>query len=101
MAPSMATVKAADKSCRKTSEWKCGAANFGRPLGIPAKRVPIVSTGRCRSRTAAVGPKVTKMAPGIRFAYLKQKTISAIERMDRAVAGTEKVFQACAKAIMR
>ena len=51
--------------------------------------------------TAAVAPNVTRIAPGIFFANFMQKTITAIERMDTAVAGTENVFHAFANAIMR
>ena len=45
IAPSMATVKAGPSRPWTRLACQCGIAKWGRPLGIPPKRVPIVSTG--------------------------------------------------------
>ena len=45
-AASSATVNAEGSSGRIRSARNAGRANAGRPVGIPPKRVPMVSTGR-------------------------------------------------------
>ena len=64
-------------------------ANAGKPLGIPPKRVPMVSTGKCSRVTTMVAPKVTTIAPGIRLAYFKQRIMIASETSERTVAAGE------------
>ena len=68
---------------------------------MPPKRVPMVSRFMWKRITAAVAPKVTRIAPGIFLAYFRQKIITAIEKMETAVAGMENVFPAWANAFMR
>ena len=58
IAPSMATVNAGRQQlAQRRCSAIAGIANVGRPLGIPPKRVPMVSTGTCSRVTAMVAPK--------------------------------------------
>ena len=74
----------------------------GRPLGMPPKRVPIVSTGKCSKATAAVAPKVTTMAPGILLGELQAENHDCERKNGQAVAGQlKRVPRFAARAAMR
>ena len=77
IAPSMATVKAGPSRPWTRLACHCGIAKCGSPLGIPPKRVPMVSTGNLSRNAATVAPSMAMIAPGIRLETTRQSSIVA------------------------
>ena len=75
IAPSMATVKAGTSNGPIISGWNSGNANAGRPLGMPPKRVPILSTGNFIATTATVHTTRAAIDPGMRLIHRRQRII--------------------------
>ena len=66
IAPSIATVTAGMIRPPMSSGRKAGRWIAGRPLGMPPKRVPMVSTSRPSAATAAVPRHSATIEPGMR-----------------------------------
>jgi hypothetical protein len=81
IAPSIAMVTAGESRCNNRLGFNVGTARCGNPLGMPPNRAPIVSTGIWNNATAAVAPKHTRIAPGIRLKNLTQMSITASDAM--------------------
>jgi hypothetical protein len=71
-APSSAMVSVGMKSCCALLQLKGGSASTGRPCGMPPKREPIVSTGRCSSAATTVSTTSATTGPGRRVARGQQ-----------------------------
>ena len=67
-APSSAIVMVGAISSRTVSHEKSGNAKAGSVRGMPPKREPIVSTGRCNTKASAVRVSSATMGPGRRAA---------------------------------
>ena len=72
MCSSDLTVKAGPSRLWIKSARNLGIARCGSPLGIPPKRVPIVSTGSLKKYTASVPRIRATIGPGMRAETARQ-----------------------------
>src|SRR5947209_4897303 len=79
---SNATVAAGPIKSRTCSNDNSGQVKGGKPAGMPPKREPIVSTGRCKNCTRSVATIMAATDPGSRRQRFGQKTIRATHRAD-------------------
>ena len=86
MAPSMATVKAGASNGRVMLNCNWGKLKAGSPLGMPPKRLPMVSTGSDGKRTTATVPSSSAtIEPGTRRCHdFGHKTIIASDAAAKA-----------------
>src|SRR6266480_6042844 len=88
IAPSIATVKAGPRRLWTNPACQRGIARCGKPLGIPPKRVPTVSTGSLRKYAATVAPSIATIGPGMRLETARQAimtpTVQAASKVARA-----------------
>ena len=64
IAPNSASVRAGLKSNCTVSQPTAGHCSVGRLVGMPPKRLPMVSTGQCPSATPVVASTNTTIEPG-------------------------------------
>ena len=76
---------------RSRSAWNRGMIMWGRPDGMPPKRVPIVSTGSFSKTTSAVPANSATMYPGTRFTKRMKIKITMRADTPRLVSNGENV----------
>ena len=90
MAPSIATVRAGEMSCRIRSGRNAGRCTLGSPPGIPPNRLPIVSTGRLARVATIVPPSSAISVGGTRGANRTTAIMVSSDTDASAVAAGEK-----------
>ena len=80
IAPSRAMVMVGATRWRAASQDSSGSVKAGRPVGIPPKREPIVSTGRFRNAVTAVASTSAMIVPGRRVTSSSRPLVAASRR---------------------
>ncbi|MCY1235713.1 hypothetical protein D9M72_483400 [compost metagenome] len=100
MAPSSANETASGKTAATRSKDNGGSAGLGRPPGMPPKRVPIVSVGRCNRATATDATAIAISMPGQCGLSLRRAKITAIVSAAVATVAGLIVSIAAARAVI-
>ena len=88
IAPSSAIVTASGTSPGSSSGRNAGTCSSGRPVGMPPKRLPMVSTGRPSSQAARVPPSSATTAGGTRSVRRRTpNSTTSVTAPSAAVAG--------------
>src|SRR5229473_8120586 len=101
IAPSIATVNAGPSSPCTRLACQVGITKCGNPLGIPPNRVPIVSTGNLKRKTATVAPSMATIGPGMRLETARHSNKTATVQLATSPARGVQVGEATASAFNR